>query len=106
MTTDPTDADREAAAGFTLASGEWIQEDLLAKHFAAHRLAAAKAERERVVGLIKELYVAANEWISPRDLERLMAVINHAPLLQSAAELLEEQIGRAMNKPDKYPSID
>lgn len=47
MSSEITPADRAAAAAFTLASGEWIQEDLLAEHFAAWRV----KERERCVEL-------------------------------------------------------
>ena len=51
MTTpEPTPADLAAAAAFTLASGEWIQEDLLAEHFAAWRV----EDRERCVTVLNE----------------------------------------------------
>ena len=55
MTTpEPTPADRAAAAAFTLASGEFVNEDLLAEHFAAYRAVATK-------DLIGELRVITKE---------------------------------------------
>ena len=51
MTTpDITPADRAAAAAFTLASGEFVDEDLLAEHFAAWRV----KERERCVAVLRK----------------------------------------------------
>jgi hypothetical protein len=53
MSEEPNEADRSAAAAYTLASGDYVNEDLLAEHFAAHRQAAARAERERCVAALK-----------------------------------------------------
>ena len=56
MTTpEPTPADRAAAAAFTLASGEWIQEDLLAEHFAAWRVKCV-ANEHRLRNALSELH--------------------------------------------------
>ena len=52
MTTpDITPADCAAAAAFTLASGEFVDEDLLAERFAAWRV----KERERCVAVLRKL---------------------------------------------------
>lgn len=60
MTTpDITPADRAAAAAFTLASGEWIQEDLLAEHFAAWRVKCVANEhrlREALEKILANCY--------------------------------------------------
>lgn len=60
MTTpDITPADRAAVAAFTLASGEFVDEDLLAQHFAAWRVKCVANEhrlREALEKILANCY--------------------------------------------------
>jgi hypothetical protein len=56
-----TTSDSDAAIKFTLASCDYVNEKLLAQHFAAHRHAATVAERVRAEPLITRLYNALFE---------------------------------------------
>lgn len=60
MTTpDITPADRAAVAAFTLASGEFVDEDLLAEHFAAWRVKCVANEhrlREALEKILANCY--------------------------------------------------
>jgi len=65
----------------------------------------AKREAE-IVGKIMEYANIANERYVYDDLRKLCAIIQGRPLPKSTAEIVQEQIGRSMDRPDKFPSID
>lgn len=80
--------------------------DELPKILSQHRTAAVAKREAEIVELILEYANIANERYVYDDLRKLCAMIQGKPLPKSTAEIVQEQIGRAMDRPDKFPSIE
>lgn len=83
-----------------------ICRDAIDVHLAAHRTAALARREAEIVGMIMEYANIANEEYVYDDLRKLCAMIQGKPLPKSTAEIVQEQIGKSMDRPDAFPSIE